>query len=137
MLFIFKRRSPAHAQKWIKSLAHELGLYIFPNSSFSFKILPNFWSTLNGEKDNMEISKLNLFELVTPRKSCSIFNVETYKVKIFRSLLQIREDSHISANIIDKNMKNIYKLIHVFWIYRLWHFCQHCPTHHIRPHHTL
>ena len=42
-----------------------------------FKILPNFWSTLNGEKDNkineLQISKLTLFELVTPRKIYSIF----------------------------------------------------------------
>ena len=54
----------------------------FLNSSLTFKTLPNFWSTLYGEKDNkineLHISKLNLFQLGTPRKISSIFNVDTY-----------------------------------------------------------
>ena len=35
--------------------------------------------------------------------------------------------------IIDKNMENIYELIHMSFLYE-WHFSQHCSTHYIRPH---
>ena len=62
--------------------------YDINNMKFDFmlKILPNFWSTLNGEKENtflwrlikLQISKLNLYDLVTPKKICNILEVDTY-----------------------------------------------------------